>query len=125
MESLFQRMSTRLGVIRVRSAVNPLLWLVALVTPGSFIGAYYFREVSAFSAIFFLIGCIPIFAALVAYFYFMIKDPKKLQSEDYQLRAQMLEILEKKGGEITIAPANLDLIANPAAPRIGYDRGAS
>lgn len=124
MDSLLQRMSSRLGVIRVRSAVNPLLWLVALVTPSSFLTAYYFREIPSLSALFVFIGSLPVMAALVAYFYFMIKDPKKLQSEDFQLRAQMLEILEKKGGEITIAPANLDLIANPAAPQIGYDRGA-
>jgi hypothetical protein len=57
------------------------------------------------------IGVVPPGAALKAYFYFSLKDPSRLHSEDYQLRHEALVIVESKGGEIVTSPTSLgDLI---------------
>ncbi|HEY8335306.1 MAG TPA: hypothetical protein VIQ05_16050 [Tardiphaga sp.] len=73
--------------VRTNSAVNPLLWLAALVLPTTLTGAYFLSDYrSLFVAIFLFVIAAPV----GAYFYWMIKDPNRLQSEDYQLEKQRM-----------------------------------
>lgn len=77
--------------VRTNSALNPLLWLVAVTLPSGILGAICtdppLREVCMSLAI------LPVIAALIAYFIWMFRDPTKLQSEHYQLEQQRITLL--------------------------------
>jgi hypothetical protein len=73
--------------IKTNSAVNPLLWLAALVLPSSLMGAYFLPE---FRLMFASAMLTVIVAPIIAYFIWMFRDPNRLQSEDYQLAQQRL-----------------------------------
>src|SRR5208282_3286026 len=91
----------RLDVIKVRTAVNPLPWLVGLTTPLSFVTAVIITDrlvrigLLAFATL-------PIIVTIVAYFIFMFRDPDRLQSEEYQLRQRALRMLYRRGGNAEI-----------------------
>jgi len=58
----------------------------------------------------------------IGFFYFMLRDPGKLQSEGYQLRHEALQmILQRKTGELTIDPTSLPATTNPALPSPAQD----
>jgi hypothetical protein len=104
--------TSRAGTVRVRNALNPLLWTMALVVPTSWIAAYFFRDEAMLEYALFGVGALPIFATLVAYFIFMFRDPNRLQSEEYQLRHEVLQILHKRGDVnevVDVAADHLDL----------------
>ncbi len=81
----------RLDVIKVRTAVNPLLWLVGLITPLIFVTAIIIDDrlirigLLAFAAF-------PIIVTIIAYFIFMFRDPDRLQSEEYRLQLKEINL---------------------------------
>ncbi len=91
----------RLDVIKVRTAVNPLLWLVGLTTALSFGTAIVINDrlirvgLLAFAAL-------PVIVTIIAYFIFMFRDPDRLQSEDYRIRQRAIQLLYRKGGTTEI-----------------------
>jgi hypothetical protein len=101
---------SRVDTVRVvRTAINPLLWLVGLTTPLAFILA---GIVSDQLTRVLLIGfaAIPVIATLVVYVIFMFRDPDRLQSEEYRIRKRALQILYRKGESADIVD-----VANQAA----------
>ncbi len=50
-------------------------------------------------------------AAIGAFFYLMVKRPHMLQSEDYQLRHESLEIMREKAGKVVVDAAGIERIA--------------
>jgi hypothetical protein len=50
----------------------------------------------------------------IGFIYLLLKDPDKLQSEDYQLHKRALDIIEEKGGQIQVLATSLESITNPA-----------
>lgn len=101
LDEIFKTGLWRLDVIRVRTAVNPLLWLVGLITPLIFITAIVIDDrpirigLLAFAAL-------PIIVTIIAYFIFMFRDPDRLQSEDYRIRQRAIQLLYRKGGTTEI-----------------------
>ncbi len=91
--------TSRAGVVRVQNALNPLLWTMAIIVPTSWIAAYFFRDDALLKYFFTAFGALPVLMTLLAYFIYMFRDPKRLQSEDYQLRHQALEFLGKKDAQ--------------------------
>ena len=67
------------------------------------------------------IGGFPILVTCLGFVYFAIFDPKKLQSEDYQIRHEALELIKEKGSAFEIAPSSLEAIANPYQARLKRD----
>lgn len=100
----------------VRSALNPMLWLCAIVMPVCFIGAYAFREMYILSAALIGLGALPLVVACLAFVGFAIFKPEKLQSEEYQIRHESLQLIQQKAGRLTMAPTSLAAIANPEHP---------
>ncbi len=100
--------------LRVKSALNPMLWLTGIATPVCFCAAYTFRERTIISAVLLGAGLLPIFVTCGGFAYFAIRSPEKLQSEDYQLRHEALLIIQQKSGALELDPASLPAIANPA-----------
>jgi hypothetical protein len=64
------------------------------------------------------IGAAPVLGAIIGFMYFMVAAPEKLQSEDYQIRHETLELIKQKGTSVEISPSSLDVIANPVRPPI-------
>jgi len=101
--------------LRVRSALNPLLWLCAIATPICAGAAYLFRGAPWIAGVFASIAVLPVVTACAGYVYFALRMPDKLQSEDYQLRHETLQIIQLRGNASTVDPAVLERIA--ATPR--------
>lgn len=63
----------------------------------------------------------PVTITCVLAVYFAVFRPEKLQSEEYQIRHEALELIKEKGSRVEISPASLEVIANPVhqqlAPR--------
>lgn len=111
--------------LRVRSALNPMLWLCAITMPLCFFSAYLFRDTPALCATFVVLGALPLVVACLAFVGFAIFKPEKLQSEEYQIKHESLQLIQQKAGRLTMAPTSLTAIANPEHPLLppgGNDR---
>ena len=102
------------GRLRVRSALNPILWLCAIITLPA-IGAYLTWP-SGPPTWLTVIICGPVFAAIFGFLFLLIFDRDKLQSEDYQLRKRTLELIGDKGRDFLVSPTNIESITNPERP---------
>jgi len=102
---------SRAGVVRVRNALNPLLWSMSIGTPMCWVAAYFFREDAILKYGFASLGAIPILGTLTAYAFFMFRDPNRLHSEEYQLRHQALQILHKQGDNSDIVDVAVETLS--------------
>lgn len=105
--------------LRVRSALNPMLWLTAIVSPAAFVAANQFRDAPAIAVGLLALGALPVVVTCLGFGYFAVRNPDKLQSEEYQLRHETLQLLQSKAGAIAIDPTSLTAITNPALPLLG------
>jgi hypothetical protein len=102
--------------LRVRSALNPMLWLCAISLPICFFAAYAFRDMPALSIVLICLGGLPLFVACLVFVGFAIYRPEKLQSEEYQIKHESLQLIQQKAGRLAMAPTSLTAIANPQHP---------
>ena len=88
----------RAGVIRVKNAMNPLLWLSPISATICWIAAYVFRDDPILKYGFAGLGSLPIVASLrrVLSLYFLL-DRDRLQSEEFVIKQRELSIIERKG----------------------------
>jgi hypothetical protein len=118
--NMFSRISefTELATkrLRVRSALNPILWLCAIAMPICFIAAYAFRGLPGISATLICLGGLPLVVACLAFVGFAIFKPDKLQSEEYQIKHESLQLIQQKAGRLTVSRTSLTAIANPQHP---------
>ena len=101
--------------LHVRSALNPVLWLCGIATPTCLLFAYVFRDVPEVRAWLLAGGLLPIGVACIGFLGFAIFRPEKLQSEEYQIRHESLQLIQQKSGRLALAPASIEAIANPQA----------
>ena len=102
--------------IRVRSALNPMLWLCATMTPTLLYAAYQFQENRFVCIVLIISGLVPLSVTCCGFVGFAIFKPEKLQSEDYQLRHESLQIIQQKAGRMAMDSTSLEGIANPNQP---------
>jgi hypothetical protein len=111
-DKAIQRLSAIGGKLRVRSALNPMLWLCFVISmPGTLLLAV----VDSFPIWAVIAILLPIVVACTGYIILLLKDPDKLQSEEYQINKQLLELALEKGAsapELLIAEK---LLPNPDA----------
>jgi hypothetical protein len=110
-EHVKQTASDAVERLRVRSALNPVLWLCFIVTaPGLAATPFFNGDVP-----WWYIGIIicPVVMACFGFVFLLIVDRDKLQSEDYQLRKKSLELIQEKGQEFPVSPSSINIIANP------------
>ncbi|MGO9744264.1 MAG: hypothetical protein ACLPN5_22630 [Roseiarcus sp.] len=88
----------------VRTAVNPLLWLVGLVTPLAVAGATVTSDLWMRVALLTL-AFLPVLFTILAYFVYMFRDPDRLQSEEYRLRQSALQLLVTKDSSAKVVDA--------------------
>lgn len=99
--------------LRVKSALNPMLWLCAIASIPCYVLAYFAKDTQPLESFLLYAGTAPIVATTIGFLYFMIRAPEKLQSEEYQLRHESLQLIKQKGSSIEISPSSLEAIANP------------
>ena len=101
--------------LRVRSALNPILWLCPTVSLPCLALAAYSSEPAWLRIVLTILGGAPIVAALWAFVYFARVDPRRLQSEDYQIRERLLESIQEsqEKGHPSDDPHLLETILNP------------
>lgn len=109
--------------LRVRSALNPMLWLTGIGSPICFATAYAFRDAQTMSWVLVFIGMVPIVVTCLGFAYFAITKPEKLQSEEYQLRHETLQIIQQKTGQLIVDPTSLTAITNPAVVALPLKAG--
>ena len=108
-----QRMAAAGARLRVRSALNPILWLCPIVLVACLTAAVYFS--TWLRIVLIIIGSAPVVVALWAFIYFVRVDPRRLQSEDYQIRERLLESIQEsqEKGHLLDDPRSLEIILNP------------
>lgn len=84
------------GKLTVRSALNPILWLCAIITIPTLLVAPLLSTLHPWLI---ALACAPVAAAILGFFFLLIVDRDKLQSEDYQIRKRSLELMEQTKGE--------------------------
>jgi len=101
--------------IHVRSALNPILWLTLITTPLCWGFAYLYP---AFQSLLIYAGLFPPGVAIIGFFYFMLCDSPKLQSEDYQIKHEALQMMQSKKGATEVDLEAVELIANPSVRQL-------
>ena len=96
--------------LRVSSALDPCLWLAAIAMPFGIAGAVASRGLVQIASI--VLVFLPVTLFVFAYIYFMVKDPDKLRSENYELRKTALGIIQEKGAQFPISDTSVEAIAN-------------
>jgi len=119
-EKLITKVMDAGGRLRVRSALNPVLWLCGIVSAPSMISLSFSTTQPLWLIV---IASAPIFVALAAFIFLLLFDRDKLQSEEYQIRKRSLELIEEKGNPQAIDAVSAVVITNPEAPQIGNDAG--
>ena len=116
-KTIVNRLTEAGGQLKVKSALNPALWLCAIVSgPTIVIVMVLLLANKTIPSWLIVIDLIPITCAAVGFLYLLFFNPDKLQSEDYQLRKQTLELIQEKGDKFPILGTSIVSIANPNAP---------
>ncbi|UTZ27770.1 hypothetical protein HB761_14055 [Vibrio campbellii] len=110
-EKISQRAIDSGGRLRVKSALNPILWLCGLITIPCISAMAYMEAPAPMWLV--LLAFIPVCCAAIGFLFLLIMDRDKLQSEDYQSRKQSLELIQQKGDALPISSASIQSIANP------------
>lgn len=84
------------GKLSVKSALNPILWLCAIITIPSLIAAPFVDETPVWLIILIVA---PVITALLGFIFLLLFDRDKLQSEDYQLQKRSMDLIQIKGQE--------------------------
>ena len=96
--------------LNVQSAINSALWLAGVTGMFGLAGVVFTDPpIQYFMVVFMSIGSL---SAATGFVYFMITDPDKLRSENYELRKTALGIIEEKGSSIPVAVASVEAIAD-------------
>ncbi len=109
-ESLAAKVVEAGGRLTVRSALNPILWLCAIITIPALIAIGVHSTPPTWLIV---LACAPVITAILGFLFLLFFDRDKLQSEEYQLRKRSLELIEQKGDAGPIVTSNIESIENP------------
>ena len=106
----------RAGVIRVRNAMNPLLWLSPISATIFLVAAYVFRDDPVLKYAFACLGGLPVLASILAYFLYFFLDRDRLQSEEFVLKERALQLRYRKGASTEVVDATHETIEMEKVP---------
>ena len=112
-EAISQKILETGGRLRVRSALNPVLWLCAITTVPSL---YFASQMVEPPAWLITLIFLPLVAAIAGFLFLLFFDRDKLQSEDYQIRKMELEWIQEKGTIFPVDIASTEKTSNPRLP---------
>jgi hypothetical protein len=117
MSDLFQRLSSHIGRIKVRSIIDApakyLLWIIlfAIVAAIAEVSSWVIIVLFCFAGAFLLL-------VLVGYIYFALTKPDYLRSEEYNLKKKSLEIMGDKENYLPVDMHNVVNVVNTTASAI-------
>lgn len=91
LEEAIKSWSSRAGIVRVRSALNPMLWTMAVALPLFLLAAYFFRDDFLAKWVLLALAAISFLVTITSLF----RDPDRLQSEEFVLKQQELVIASR------------------------------
>lgn len=97
--------------LKVRSALNPALWMVGVISVPSLGASTLLNGAAQFIVL--TTAVIPVIVACFMLVWFTLTDPNKLRSESHEQVMAVMNMVEHKGGAITLAPqdvSNIDVI---------------
>lgn len=101
--------SSRLETVRVvRTALNPLLWLVGIVSPLALALTAVVSDAAFRFALLGFAGA-PVMVTIAAYFILMFREPDRLQSEEFRLRQIALRLIMQKNSDAEIVEREAQL----------------
>ncbi|PYR45938.1 MAG: hypothetical protein DMF89_23635 [Acidobacteria bacterium] len=121
--TLIQGLYGAIRSIKVKSALNPLLWLCVITIP-CYSAAIFLREFSGERIALLCVGSLPIVAAVFIAIYWAIKKPALLQSEHFQLMEQSLRMLQGQRLHETVSPEAVVALMNPTPPPLQISSGS-
>lgn len=113
-EAIITKVMEAGGRLRVRSALNPILWLCGIITIPSLIVFGLKTEPSTWLLVF---AFAPEVTAILGFLFLLFVDRDKLQSEEYQIRKMQLEMIEEKG-KPAIESETVEAIPEPTTPTL-------
>ncbi len=116
LQEVIRHVTSRAEAVRVRNAFNPILWGCAVASPTCFLSAFLFASDPILRYALVALGSLPVLTLTTAHLYFMLRDPGRLQSEEFVPRQQQLTITERKGmPPLSVDPVIPDELTTPAA----------
>jgi len=112
----------RAGVIRVKNAMNPLLWLSPISAIIFLVAAYMFRDDPGLKYAFACLSGLPVLASILAYFLYFFLDRDRLQSEEFILKERALQLRYRKGASTEVVDAPGEIVRTEDLPS-GFERG--
>ena len=107
-ERLFSSLTEAGGRIRIRNALNPILWLCGVIAVPCIIALTWSKEPPlVLSVVLYSVVAV----ALFGFLYLLLRDPDRLQSEEYLLRSRTLNLIEEKGSRKAIDAATISAIS--------------
>ncbi|WP_407280744.1 hypothetical protein U5817_10850 [Aromatoleum evansii] len=102
------------GKLTVKSALNPILWLCAIVSIPGLVAIQFITPTPVWLII---LVCGPVVTAMLGFLILLFIDRDKLQSEEYQIRKQTLEYMQQKGQTLPSPVSDSELITPPELGR--------
>ncbi len=107
-ERLFAKLTELGGRLRVRGALNPILWLCAVIAVPCIIALGINKDAPIIISI---VLCTVVGAAIFGFLYLLFVDRDRLQSEEYLIRSRTLDLIEEKGSKKAIDAATVKVIS--------------
>lgn len=89
--------ASRIERVRVRNALNPILWLSVAAGVLFLPAAWFFRDQESIAVCLIVLASLPTIAAIAAYMILLFRSPDRLQSEEYQLRQRAMQMIFRRG----------------------------
>jgi hypothetical protein len=113
---------TQGALVRIKAtAMAPGLWLTSVLGVIGLGGTAIFTTLGAHTlawVCFSLIVCLPVIAVTFVFLYFALKDPDRLQSEEFVLRNRAVNLIGIKGKGFEVNPIGFENVVdlNPPTP---------
>ena len=115
-ETVASRAMASASGLTVRSALNPALWMCGIVSiPAACLAALLPPPPPWWLV---TLAITPVAVTTIGFLYLLVFDRDRLQSENYQIRKQTLELIEEKGDLAPIEASTIEVIANPDYPQL-------
>jgi hypothetical protein len=114
LETITAYLESALKSRQTGSALTPLLWLNGIVTVPCLLLAAFVA--SPMNIAFFVLAVVMVAFSLFQYQILVKKDPRLVQSEQFQFELAKLDLVAQKGGNVVFDPVNIEFSAAPPPP---------
>lgn len=116
---LLHNASASSASVKVKNAMSPVVKMLLCLLPFA-TGMVLFGDSTWVRVLGAIFSSLVVLVSLGSYVYFMLTNPQMLQSEEYQIQRQALEIIQQQGIHGTV-----ELVSVPSQPQIEAKGGAA